>query len=110
VQKKPQKKEYDTVLRGRAYTGLGLRVLVAGYMVYLAWKLLSNMLGGKGSIPEWGVYAICVVFAAAAVGFCVYAWKGFRKALKAAELTPAPETITESSEETDSPEEGTNNH
>ena len=90
MQKKQQKKEYDTVMRGRACTRLGLRVLVAGYLVYLAWKLLTGMPGG--SIPEWGAYAICAVFTAAAAGFCVYALKAFKKALKAAEIDSEPET------------------
>ncbi len=108
--KKQQKKVYDTVMRGRAYTGLVLRVLVAGYMVYLAWKLMSGMLGGSGSIPEWGVYAICIVFTAAAAGFCVFAYKAFKKALKAAEITTVPETISQADEETDTPEEDRNDH
>lgn len=102
---KTQKKEYDAVMRGRAYTGLGLRVLVAGYMVYLAWKIVSNMSGGSGSLPEWGAYAISIVFTTVAAGFCVYAWKAFRKALKAAEITAVPETAGESDGKTDIPEE-----
>jgi len=32
-----KKKPLDPVLAGRALTGLGFRVLVAGYLVYLAW-------------------------------------------------------------------------
>lgn len=87
VQKTKQKKVYDTVLKSRAFTGLALRVAVAGYIVYLAWKILTNMLSGSSSIPEWAVWLICIVFGAAAISFCVYAWKFFEKAMKAAEIT-----------------------
>jgi membrane protein implicated in regulation of membrane protease activity len=90
VQKTKQKKVYDTVLRGKALAGLALRAAVAGYIVYLAWKILANMWSGSSAIPEWAVWLICIVFGAAAIGFCIYAWKFFGKAMKAAEMTPVP--------------------
>ena len=80
-------KSYDPALQRKALTGLGLRVLVAGYLGYLAWKIFSGMLSG-GPIPVWGVWLICLGFAAVAAVFCVYAWRAYRKALKAAEIRP----------------------
>lgn len=88
MQKNTQKKEYDIAMRNKALTGLVLRVAIAGYIVYLAWKLLANMLNGTSTIPELIVWLVCIVFAAVALGFCMYTWKEFRKSLKAAEVSP----------------------
>ena len=85
------KKEYDAALRTRALTSLFLRVAVAGYLCYMAYLVFSGMLKGSSPIPVWCVWAIVAVFAVVAVGFCVYAWKAFRKALTAAEVSPPPE-------------------
>ncbi len=81
------KKEYDMALRNRAVTGLMLRGLVAAYIVYLAWMILSGTLKGGSPIPAWGAWLISIVLASAALAFCAFAWKGFRKALKAAEIS-----------------------
>lgn len=81
-----QKKGYDPVLIGRALTSLALRVAVAGYIVYLAWKILSGMLGGTSPIPSWGAWVMSLVLAAAAIGFCYYALREFLKARKSAEV------------------------
>jgi TRAP-type C4-dicarboxylate transport system permease small subunit len=81
-------KEYDTAQRGRAWTGLALRVLVAGYLGYLVWKIVSGMRAGASPIPVWAFWLITAVFAVVAAGFCVYAVRTFLKALKAAEIKP----------------------
>lgn len=93
MQKTTQKKEYDIALRNKALTGLVLRAVIAGYMLYLAWKLMSNMLNGSGSIPELIVWLVCIVFAAVALGFCVYTWKEFRKSMKAAQVSSSHQEI-----------------
>lgn len=98
MQRKLQKRKYDTIMKGRAFTGLALRAAVAGYMVYLAWKIFTNMLGGSSAIPLWAVWLICIVFAAVAVIFCVYSWKAFRKALKEAEIVPVPDSKSNKSD------------
>jgi hypothetical protein len=103
-----RKKEYDTVMRGRAFTGLALRIAVAGYLVYLAWKIIMNMLSGSDAIPEWAVWLFCIGFIAAAAGFCVYAGVFFKRALKDAELLPATADITEDACGTD--QEGDNGY
>ncbi len=87
MQKTSMKKEYDMAMKNKAITQLLLRVAIAGYIVYLAWKLLSNMLTGSGSFPQWAVWLVCVVFVAVAVWFCAYSLKGFKKALRAAEIS-----------------------
>lgn len=81
------KKEYDPVKIGRALTSLALRAAVAGYIVYLSWKILSGMLEGTSTIPEAGAWVISVILAAAAIGFLGYALKEFLTARKAAEVT-----------------------
>ncbi|WP_143162414.1 hypothetical protein [Sporobacter termitidis] len=79
-------KKYDPALRSRAWAGLALRAAVAGYLIYLAVKIVSGMMEG-GPVPSWGAWGIAAAFAAVAVCFCVYAWKAFRKAWKAAALS-----------------------
>jgi|GEM_PF-1194984 len=81
-----KKKEYDPGIMGRSVSGLLLRILVAAYIVYMAWKVLSGALAGGSPIPDWVAWAIFLVFAAAATAFCVYALIQFRKSLKGAEI------------------------
>lgn len=91
MQKKTPKKEHDYALMSRALTNLTLRVAIAGYIVYLAFKIMNGTQNG-GSIPAWGVWLICIIFVAAAFAFCLYAWKLYRKALKAAEIPAAKQS------------------
>ena len=85
-------KKLDPGLLGRAISGLVLRVLVAAYIVYMAWKVLSGALDGSSPIPEWGAWAIFSAFALAAAVFCVFAVKQFLLLLKAAEISTAVQT------------------
>ncbi len=82
----------DPGLFGRAISGLVLRVLVAAYIVYMAWKVLSGVLNGSSPIPEWGAWTIFSVFVLAAVIFCAFALKQFLLLLKAAEINSAVKT------------------
>lgn len=81
-----QKKEYDLAMKSKAITGLSLRVLVAGYIVYLVWKILTGTLDGSGPIPIWAVWLICIMMTATALGFCYFSWKQYQKALESAEI------------------------
>lgn len=92
-----KKKEFDPGLMGRAISGLGLRVLVAAYIVYMAWKVLSGTLDGSSPIPDWGAWAIFSAFALAAAVFCVFALKQFILLLKASEISTAIQTKNEES-------------
>jgi len=82
-----QKKEYDPGIMGKAISGIALRVVVAAYLVYLAWKVLTGALNGGSPIPEWGAWLIFLAFAAAAAGFCVFSWKQYKKALNSAVIS-----------------------
>lgn len=86
MQKTTQKKEYDIAKKSKALTGLLLRVAVAAYIAYLAWKILSGMLEGSSPIPVFAVWLICIVLTAGALGFCIFSWKAYQKAMKAAEI------------------------
>lgn len=81
-----EKKEYDMTMQARGMTGLALRTVIAGYLIYLATGVLHGALGGGSPVPEWAAWLIFLAFAAAAVGFVVFAWREYRKVLKAAEL------------------------
>ena len=83
-----RKRGYDTVLVGRAATGLVLRVAVAGYIVYLAWEILKGTLSGDSPLPDWGAWLIFAAFVAAALAFCVFAWKQFNTARIASRNNP----------------------
>ncbi len=85
-----KKKNYDTGLMGRAISGLGLRVIVAAYIVYMGWKVLSGALNGGSPIPEWGAWAIFSVFVAAMIAFGVFAVKQFVLLLRSAKISSAP--------------------
>ncbi len=87
--KQTVKIEYDSQLKAKALTGFGMRLVIAAYIVYLAWRVLSGMLKGETPIPSLAVIIISALFLGAAIAFCVYAWRVYKKALKAAEL---PET------------------
>jgi len=80
------KKEYDMAMLGKNLTGLSLRVVISGYIVYLAWKILSGSLDGTSPIPEWGSWLIFAAFTAAAVAFCAFAVRKYLDARKAAAL------------------------
>ena len=80
--KQTGKMEYDSALKAKALTGLSLRAVIAGYIVYLAWKVLSGMLNGASPIPTFAVIVICILFLGCALAFCVYAWKVYKKGSK----------------------------
>lgn len=84
-----------------ALTKLTLRLAVAGYIVYLAWKILGGTLDGTSPIAGWLAYAICAVFFLFAIGSGIYSLREFRLALRAA----AP--IAENEEPPESQDQGT---
>ena len=93
-----QKKEYDPAITGKAISGMALRVIVSGYVVYLAWKVLTGALSGGSPVPAWGAWLIFLAFVAAAAYFCVYAVKQFKIALKSAEISVDAQMIDDESD------------
>lgn len=81
-----QKKKHDMAMMSRAGTSLTLRVVVAAYIIYLAWKVLSAVFRGGSPIPLWCAWLIFSVFLAAAVLFCLFSLKQYLKTRKAAEI------------------------
>ncbi len=95
-----QKKEYDMAILSKALTGLGLRVILAGYLIYLAWKVLKGTLAG-GPIPLWGGWLVFAVFACSGVVFCVFSVRQYLIARKEATLRENNDTYTVKKNETD---------
>lgn len=85
-----EKKHYHVVRKNKADTKALLRVLVCGYLLYLAWQLVDSA-GSEPSFPPFAAWLLGGILAAAAVGFALYAWKEYKQALQAAELTPEEE-------------------
>jgi len=56
-----------------------LLALVGGYILYIAWHLLENLLSGVEDIPRAAAIAAIVFFALAGIGVLIYAWKTWRK-------------------------------
>ena len=73
-----QKKRYHVVRKNKADTRALFRVILCGYLLYLAWQLIQS----GGSDPS---------FPPLAAGFGWYSWREYRRALAEAELTPEEE-------------------
>ena len=84
------KKHYHVVRKNKADTKALLRVLVCGYLLYLAWQLITSG-GSDSTFPPAVAWLTGGLSGAAAIGFGVYAIKEYKQALKAAELTPEEE-------------------
>jgi hypothetical protein len=82
----PSGKKYDEQLKGKAYSRLVIRVIVAGYVLYLAWMIASGSADGKSTMPIWCVILFCSLFAVGAIFFIAYAIRSFFKALRTAEI------------------------
>ena len=83
------KLEYDIQKRARAGTAATFRAVVAGYIIYLGWKIAT---AEGSSMPPLAAKLIGVAFITAALAFGVYTWKRWRLDLEAARL---PETEDE---------------
>lgn len=78
---------YHVVRKNQADLKALLRALVSGYLLYLGWKLI----GSGGSAPSFPPFVACLLgglLALAGVSFGWFTWQEYRRALKAAELTP----------------------
>lgn len=80
----PYREKYDEAQCSKAFTSLALRIIVSGYVGYIAWKIVFNSLGGKSTIPLWCAILFGTVFFTCAAAFAVYAVISFAKSMKAA--------------------------
>lgn len=83
------KAEYNVQRRSRAGTTASLRAVAAGYLIWLGWTLLRDMLNGSSTLPVWLSWTASIGFAAIGAAFGWYTWKRYQADMKAAEL---PET------------------
>ena len=96
------KSKYNQQKVNRAITSVSLRVVVAGYIIFVAINVINGTKSETSSIPAWVGSLIGFVFIAASVGFIIYSILTFRKALQAARLDAdentekAPEEIPSS--------------
>ncbi len=82
-------------------TGSGvLRAAVAGYLIYLGYNIISDMLSGVSGMQPALAWLIGILFIACAIAFAVYSYIRYRKELKAAEFpTQAGESSPDSESE-----------
>jgi len=78
--------KYNQQKLNRAITAVTLRVVVAGYIIFIAYNVIKGTRSETSSIPAWAGMLIGFVFIAASVGFIIYAVLSFRKALQDARL------------------------
>ena len=82
-----EKAEYDLQRRSRAGTTLSLRAIAAGYLIYLGWTLVRDLLNKSSTMTPWIGWAAGLGFAAAGAAFGWYAWRRYQADLKAARLS-----------------------
>ncbi len=103
---KREEKRYHVARKNKADMRALFRGIVCAYLFYLGWQLITSG-GSDSSFPPVAGWLTGGLFAAAAVGFGVHAWKEYQAALKEAELTPKEleELRRERQEETEQEEE-----
>ena len=65
-------------------TQLTLRLLVCGYLVYLAWDICKAEMSGSSAVPPLAAYAAAAVMGLSGAGFAVYHLIQYRRSRKAA--------------------------
>lgn len=63
----------------RNETSLILRLVVGGYLMYLAYNLISGQLRGETGMSPLVGYGAGAVIGLFGLGFCIYAWKFYQK-------------------------------
>lgn len=77
-------RKYDEQKRSRADKAALLRGVVAGYIIFLGWKIATNK---DTTMDAMTARIIGGIFIAAALGFCVYIYLRRKSDLEAARLT-----------------------
>lgn len=80
------KQKYNQQMMNRAITSGTLRVVVAGYIIFIAVNLINGTKSETSSIPAWAGTLIGFIFIAASAGFIIYAIRSFLKAMQNARL------------------------
>ena len=97
--------------RNRAIAMASLRAVVAGYLVYLGGKLISDYLKGESEIIPWMVWVFGPLFIVAGLAFGFYTWKRYQKekaeSQSVAVQDTSAETLPETTEETPKQPEST---
>ena len=82
--------------------------VVGGYLIYLAYELMRDMIGEVPStMPKWLIIVVSVFFAATGVALLVFAWKIWRKGREEPEegrVEIGEEPDGETAEKTENPE------
>jgi len=60
---------------------LGLRLLVALYILYLTKGIIEVAMKGASSMPTWIMVLVSIVFISSSVAFCIYAWLQYKHSL-----------------------------
>ena len=84
--------QYNQQKLNRAITSGVLRVVVAGYIIFIAVNVINGTKSETSSIPAWAGSLIGGLFIAASAGFIIYAIHSFLKALRNARLDAEEET------------------
>lgn len=96
--------QYNQQKLNRAITSGVLRVIVAGYIIFIAVNVINGTKSETSSIPAWVGSLIGGLFIAASAGFIIYAVRSFLKALKNARLDAEEETEQEEKKPEPKPE------
>ena len=83
--------DYDIAERNKAGSIAALRAAVAGYLFYLGLSMIRDLLRGVSTMSPVFVWAVGLVFIAAAVAFGFYTWRRWRADLEAARFSAKAE-------------------
>ena len=70
----------------KAITSVTLRIVVAGYIIFIAIQVINGTKSETSTIPAWVGSLVGFVFIAAACGFIIYSIRSFLKARQKALL------------------------
>ena len=84
-----QNENIDPARKSRIGNIAILRAVVAGYLFYLGFTILRDLLQGKaapsgaGSLPVWLLWLCAILFMLAALAFGYYTWRQYQKQMAA---------------------------
>ena len=95
-------------MRGRGSGMDLLRVLAAGYLIYLGISMITDHLNGRSDMAPWLAWACGVLFVLAGAAFAWFSWKRYRaeQAEKPEEATVPEAAAAAETTETPSEEKG----